>query len=87
LPGKLTQRKTKSLLALSASVSALINESTWKYLRRWIDTYDVVILSCKEFAQQMKPPQRVIMPAIDPIRNRAMRWDTRHVRLFVRIFS
>src|SRR6266571_910223 len=39
---------------------------TWKYLRRWIDTYDAVILSSKEFAQEMKPPQRVMMPAINP---------------------
>jgi trehalose synthase len=47
---------------------------TWKYLRRWIDNYDVVILSCKEFAQEMKPPHRVIMPAIDPftIKNRQL---------------
>jgi trehalose synthase len=47
---------------------------TWKYLRRWIDNYDTVILSCKEFAQQMKPPQRVVMPAIDPftIKNRPL---------------
>jgi trehalose synthase len=47
---------------------------TWKYLRRWIDNYDAVILSCKEFAQEMKPPQRVMMPAIDPftIKNRQM---------------
>jgi trehalose synthase len=47
---------------------------TWKYLRRWIDTYDAVILSCKEFAQEMKPPQRMMMPAINPftIKNRQM---------------
>jgi trehalose synthase len=47
---------------------------TWKYLRHWIDNYDVVILSCKEFAQEMKPPQRVMMPAIDPftIKNRQL---------------
>jgi trehalose synthase len=47
---------------------------TWKYLRRWIDTYDAVILSCKEFAQEMKPPQRVMMPAINPftIKNRQL---------------
>jgi len=45
---------------------------TWKYLRRWIDTYDAVILSCKEFAQETNPPQRVMMPAINPftIKNR-----------------
>jgi trehalose synthase len=47
---------------------------TWGYLRRWIDNYDVVILSCKEFAQEMKPPLRVMMPAIDPftIKNRQL---------------
>src|SRR6266700_2440210 len=47
---------------------------TWKYLRRWIDTYDAVILSSKEFAQEMKPPQRVMMPAINPftIKNRQL---------------
>jgi trehalose synthase len=47
---------------------------TWKYLRRWIDIYDAVILSCKEFAQEMKPPQRVMMPAINPftIKNRQL---------------
>jgi trehalose synthase len=47
---------------------------TWKYLRRWIDTYDAVILSCEEFAQEMKPPQRVMMPAINPftIKNRQL---------------
>jgi trehalose synthase len=47
---------------------------TWKYLRRWIDNYDAAILSCREFAQEMKPPQRVMMPAIDPftIKNRQL---------------
>ena len=46
----------------------------WKYLRRWIDSYDAAILSCKEFAQEMKPPLRVMMPAIDPftIKNRQL---------------
>jgi trehalose synthase len=47
---------------------------TWKYLRRWIDTYATVILSCKEFAQETNPPQRVMMPAINPftIKNRQL---------------
>ncbi|PYI95773.1 MAG: glycosyl transferase family 1 [Verrucomicrobia bacterium] len=50
------------------------NAETWKYLRRWIDQYDAVILSCKEFAHEMNPPQRVMMPAIDPftIKNREL---------------
>jgi trehalose synthase len=44
----------------------------WKYLRRWIDKYDAVIVSCPEYKQKTKPPQRVLMPAIDPftIKNR-----------------
>jgi len=48
--------------------------ATWKYLRRWIDGYDAVILSCEEFVQEMKPPHRVIMPAINPfnIKNREL---------------
>src|SRR6266496_184512 len=47
---------------------------TWMYLQRWIDNYDAVILSCKEFAQETKPPQRIMMPAIDPftIKNRQL---------------
>jgi trehalose synthase len=50
------------------------NAETWRYLRRWIDSYDAVILSCREFAQEMKPPQRVMMPAINPftIKNRQL---------------
>lgn len=47
---------------------------TWKYLRQWIDNYDAVIVSCPEYKQEMKPPQRVMMPAIDPftIKNRQL---------------
>jgi len=48
------------------------NAKIWKYLRQWIDTYHAVIVSCPEYKQEMKPPQRVFMPAIDPftIKNR-----------------
>src|SRR5205809_6245940 len=50
------------------------NAETWKYLRHWIDNYTAVIFSCREFAQEMTPPQRVMMPAIDPftIKNRQL---------------
>ena len=46
----------------------------WKYLRRWIDRYDAGILSCPEFAQEMKPRRRFFMPAINPfnIKNRKL---------------
>jgi trehalose synthase len=47
---------------------------TWKYLRRWIDRYDAAIVSCPEYKQEIKPPQHVFMPAIDPftIKNRQL---------------
>jgi trehalose synthase len=50
------------------------NAETWKYLLGWIDNYDAVIESCPEYNQEMKPPQRVFMPAIDPftIKNRQL---------------
>jgi trehalose synthase len=50
------------------------NAEMWKYLRRWIDQYDGVIVSCPEYKQETKPPQRVFMPAIDPftIKNRRL---------------
>jgi trehalose synthase len=40
------------------------DRSVWNYLRHWIDRYDAVILSCKEFRQKMRPPQHFFMPAI-----------------------
>jgi len=50
------------------------NAEMWKYLRRWIDSYDAAIVSCPEYKQEMKPPQRVFMPAINPftIKNRGL---------------
>ena len=46
----------------------------WKYLRHWIDQSDAAIVSCPEYKQEMKPPQRVFMPAINPfsIKNRQL---------------
>jgi trehalose synthase len=46
----------------------------WKYLQRWIDRYDAVIVSCPEYKQEIKAPQRVFMPAINPftIKNREL---------------
>src|SRR5438046_1398155 len=48
--------------------------ATWQYLQRWIDMYDAVVVSCEEFKQEMRPPQYVIMPAINPfnIKNREL---------------
>ena len=50
------------------------NQEMWRYLRPWIDRYDAVIVSCPEYQHEMKPPQRVFMPAINPfnIKNREL---------------
>jgi trehalose synthase len=50
------------------------NAEVWNYLRRWIDKYDAAIVSCPEYQHEMKPPQYVFMPAINPfnIKNRRL---------------
>ncbi len=44
----------------------------WKYLRCWIDKYDAVVVSCPEYKQEVKPPQRVFMPAIIPFTSKTV---------------
>ena len=50
------------------------NEKLWNYLKPQVEKYDAVIVSCKEYKQDIKTPQLVIAPAIDPfsIKNREM---------------
>jgi trehalose synthase len=40
--------------------------TTWKYLKGFIQKYDAVILSCKQYRQKLRVPQLFFMPAIDP---------------------
>ncbi|MEQ9640561.1 MAG: glycosyltransferase [Alphaproteobacteria bacterium] len=42
------------------------NAALWSYLARFIEQYDAVVLSLPEYAQKLTPPQRFIMPAINP---------------------
>ena len=42
------------------------NRDLWKYLLRFIEGYDAVILTLKEYAQTLTTPQLFFMPAIDP---------------------
>ena len=42
------------------------NKELWSYLSRFIEMYDAVVLSLPEYAQRIGPPQRFIMPAINP---------------------
>jgi len=38
----------------------------WSYLASFVERYDAVVLSLPEYAQKIGPPQRFIMPAINP---------------------
>ncbi len=42
------------------------NPELWDYLAPFIERYDAVVVSLPEYRQQLKTPQRFIMPAIDP---------------------
>ena len=51
------------------------NRQLWDYLRPTIEKYDAVILSLKEYGQELQTPQLFFFPAIDPftLKNREMR--------------
>jgi trehalose synthase len=59
------------------------NRELWNYLAPTVEKYDAVILSLKEYAQNIKTPQVFFMPAIDPfkIKNREMREEEIQERL------
>ncbi|MCF6148723.1 MAG: glycosyltransferase [Candidatus Kuenenia sp.] len=59
------------------------NKELWKYLVPFIEKYDAVIVSGKEYMQKLNIPQLVFMPAIDPftIKNREMNEDEIDERL------
>lgn len=42
------------------------NQKLWNYLVPFIERYDAVILSSKDYEQELKTPQLFFMPAIDP---------------------
>jgi trehalose synthase len=42
------------------------NRKLWEYLAPFVEKYDAVILSIKEYKQKLKTPQVYFMPAIDP---------------------
>jgi trehalose synthase len=50
------------------------HKKLWKYLIEFIEDYDAVIFTLKEFKQNLKTPQLFFLPAINPfsIKNRAL---------------
>jgi len=51
-----------------------LNHELWNYLAPFVEKYDAVIVTLKEYMQKLKTPQVCFMPAIDPfsIKNREM---------------
>src|SRR5262249_17805269 len=43
---------------------------TWRYLVRFIERYDAVVLSCPEYAQELSTPQVCFAPAINPFNSK-----------------
>lgn len=50
------------------------NKELWSYLSEFIEKYDAVVVSIKDYAQKLRTPQFFLMPAIDPfsIKNRQL---------------
>ena len=42
------------------------NKTLWNYLKQFVEKYDAVIFSLKEYRQKLKIPQLYFQPAIDP---------------------
>ena len=59
------------------------NRELWGYLSQFVEKYDAVILTLKDYAQALKTPQLFFMPAIDPfcIKNRELTEDAMQKRL------
>ncbi len=59
------------------------NRLLWKYLKPFIEEYDAIIVTLKEYIQRLRTPQVTFMPAIDPftIKNRLLSEEERRARL------
>ncbi len=59
------------------------NQELWSYLTPFVEQYDAVTFSLKEYAQELATPQLFFMPAIDPysILNRKLSEDEIEERL------
>jgi trehalose synthase len=40
--------------------------AVWKFLRPYVERYDAAVFSLREYARDLRIPQRFIMPAINP---------------------
>jgi len=51
-----------------------VHPALWEYLVKFVDKYDAVIMSCREYAQPINTPQVFFLPAINPfnLKNKEM---------------
>jgi trehalose synthase len=59
------------------------NPELWNYFKPFVEKYDAVIFSIREYTRELKTPQLFFMPAIDPfsIKNHPLREDEIEERL------
>lgn len=46
------------------------NPKSWDFMRRYVDKYDAIIVSSKEYATPVRKPHHYMTPAIDPLSNK-----------------
>jgi trehalose synthase len=56
------------------------NNSTWRYIRRFVEKYDHFIVSKEEFKKRLKMPQSVMYPGIDPLSAKNRKLSSRTIR-------
>ncbi len=59
------------------------NPELFRYLRHFINMYDRVVISHKDYKQDLRPRQDIIMPAIDPLSNKNKRLQSRTIAKFL----
>ncbi|NIP44415.1 MAG: glycosyltransferase [candidate division Zixibacteria bacterium] len=59
------------------------NQELWEYIKSFVERYDTVILTLKEYQQELNTPQLFFQPAIDPfnVTNKEMTEDEMQERL------
>jgi len=63
------------------------SESTWDYLKKYIQLYDASIFSMKDFAQTLPHPVYFIPPSIDPLSEKNIELDEEEIHSVYRKFG
>jgi len=59
------------------------NRDMWNYLKTYIEKYDRFVVSREEYKKDLKIPQSIIYPAIDPLSNKNRELPEREVRKYL----